>query len=114
MSWKDEYNKALTAFIVKHGSPVTDGRRISLYSGWMAEDYAEIREHLDTCMITKSRIDDSEWDEFMGTFAEPSVQVQHGVDAVVTCVCGQIQGRAFRFTGTFSELVQGVLNESED
>jgi hypothetical protein len=114
MSWKQEYNKALVAFVVGHGSPVRDTTRPSIYSGWMAGDYVEIREHLDTCTIAASRIDDSEWGEFMGTFAEPSVQTQHGVDAVVTCACGQIEGRAFRFTGTFSELVQGVLSESED
>ena len=114
MSWKDEYVKAATAFIVKHGTPVeTDPRRTSAY-GYMARDYQGIMEHIRECSIASSTVVEANWNEFQGTFADEPWSPRKGSDAVITCACGLLEDQPFRYEGTISEMIAGVLAESED
>jgi hypothetical protein len=111
--WKDEYRQASVAFIVKHGSPVeTRPKHRSAY-GWLAKDSMDIREHLDGCSVASATVQESEWEEFNGTFAEPQWQERKGSDAVITCACGLLEGQPFRYDGTFAEMLNGILAEDE-
>lgn len=67
-------------------------------------------EHIKTCGINfaRSSYEDSEWSEFAGTFAEDPWPISHGIDAVVTCQCGKVAGRHWRYTGTHAELLNGI------
>lgn len=115
MSWKEEYKKALADFVVRNGSWVrSDAEPYRSYGGYMARDGNELRAHMIECSVVSADVDDSQWEEFAGTFAEPQWQDRVGMDATITCACGRVQGRVLRYAGTFSEIVQGVLMEGDD
>lgn len=114
MSWREEYVKAATAFIVRHGTPVeTDPRYQSDY-GYTARDYQGIMAHIRNCPVASSAIAEAHWDEFEGTFADEPWSARKGSDAVITCTCGLLTDQPFRYEGTIAEMIAGVLAESED
>lgn len=110
--WKVGYRKALMEALIRDGGVVSSTP--SHYSTW--QDYArsgEIFEHMKSCTVDLDRsteLKDSEWQEFMGTFYEGDETV-HGVDAYVSCSCGEYYQIPMRMTGTFGELVKRVLED---
>lgn len=116
MSWQEEMKAAVVMYILNHGMLVKEGERERFsYSGW--EDYgpgwsgtdnAELREHVFECGMTSLAYDDSEWDEFDGTFAEPPWSTRKGIDATVTCTCTLVENRTWRYTGTMGDLLRAI------
>lgn len=113
MSWKEEYVKATTAFIVRHGTPVETRPKYRSEFWYGASDWADIREHITGCSIASSTVVEAEWSVFDGTFAEPPWSERKGSDAIITCACGLLEGQPFRYEGTISEMIAGVLAEED-
>lgn len=119
--WQSEFHEAIITFLVEHGSLVREGDTRHSYGGWqdytVYEDYdfnkpSGTLKHMRGCQIdfARSAYDDSEWDEFDGTFAEPPWRDCHGIDAIVFCRCGQIAGRRWRYEGTHAELLRSITS----
>lgn len=64
--------------------------------------------HVLACGIASGHWEDKDWQEFAGTFAEYGDQFRHGIDAVVTCKCGRVTYRTFRYTGSHGDLLRGI------
>lgn len=96
---------ALVDFIIQRGSPVTEGNP---YYGWLDGHYTELRMHMAGCrpVYTQCTWQESEWDEFQGTF-DPDIRRQ-GVDLTLTCMCGEISGRTWRYDGGYAELIRAI------
>lgn len=114
MSWKEEYAKATATFIVKHGTPVETRPRYQSEFGYMADDYEDIQDHINGCSIVSFTVVEAEWPVFDGTFAEPQWSERKGSDAVITCACGLLEDQPFRYEGTISEMIAGVLAQDDD
>lgn len=114
-----EYTAIITRAIIKHGSLV---RSDSSLFGWVSdEDYGKGERytwpvgprHSITCGIAKTgRVDEhAYWYEFMGTFYEGDNTV-HGMEVHgVTCNCGRITDRTFRWKESVGEAIRLVMME---
>lgn len=102
---KAAFNRAVIDTLTAKGTPVTTG---SAAYGWMATDYAELRMHMAGCRpdYEASTWEDTNWIEWMGTFQED--EWRQGIDLVLTCKCGLVQGRAWRYTGGYAELIRAI------
>lgn len=110
---KEEYEKILTRSIIKHGSLV---RVDASTFGWMDQDGQgyDFRKprHSSWCEIVKTGQveEDATWYEFAGTFADS--HYKHGMEVHgVTCDCGQIKDRTFRWDAPVGEAIKVVLEE---
>lgn len=119
MRWQEEFKAALIDAIVIKGGKVKDSydlsRYVYSYSGWQdySEDYRDTGAyHIATCAVdaARSTYDDSEWQEFQGTFAEEPWGRRTGIDAVVTCVCGKLDGVRYRYEGGLAELIKFITS----
>jgi hypothetical protein len=114
-----EYEKILTAAIIKNGQLVrTNGGYYGWgdYEGDYGGDFRSPR-HSTTCGIAKTgRVEeDAYWYEFMGTFYEGD-NTKHGMEVHgVSCNCGRITDRVFRWSESPGEAIrivlEGVLTE---
>jgi hypothetical protein len=114
-----EYEKILTAAIIKHGSVVSDSA--SIY-GWVTMDdydlgllggWTNAKKHSSSCGIASTgRVEeDSTWYEFAGTFAT-SDHYKHGMEVhSVTCNCGKLTDRVFRWDASVGEAIRIVMME---
>lgn len=112
MSWKDEYKAAAGRFVLRHGTPRAMEDDHYLVYGWMADDWREMRQHLeshDPASITMGAFRDVEWSQFENTFTDNNEH--HGVEITVTCACGKYTDRVVRYEGTLGEILQGILEE---
>ena len=107
-----EYERILTAAILKHGSLV---RKDASQYGWLdGLEYGEgwkNPRHSVQCGIAKTGriVEDAYWYEFMGTFYEGDNTV-HGMEVHgVTCNCGKITDRVFRWSESPGEAIRIVL-----
>lgn len=107
-AWEQELNSRIVTFVVSNGSLVDP--RASQY-GWMGDDTGE-REHVMECGLRVPACSwaDGEWTEFYGTFAEPASGTHRGVDAVVTCACGLVEGETFRYTGSHGDMLRAITS----
>lgn len=109
-----EYDKIVKNAIIKHGAMVD--LKFSTF-GWedrsgLDTDYRKPR-HSITCGIkSMGRLDeDACWEEFKGTFYEGDTRV-YGMDVHdVTCNCGLITGRTFRWKESVGEAIRLVMME---
>jgi hypothetical protein len=115
MGWHEEMTQTIALYVVEHGALVredcvrSDGR--GSYSMW--EDYGEdafASQHVAGCGIRQCSYADKDWYEFDGTFAEPPWGLRHGTDVAVTCECGLIENRAWRYTGGLADLIKAVTS----
>jgi hypothetical protein len=106
---KAAFHCAVIDVLAAQGEPVTQG---STTYGWQAVDYMELREHMAACspVYEASTWSDSEWTEFIGTFDPPEPRT--GIDAVLTCRCGTVQGRTWRYTGGYADLIRAITEAS--
>lgn len=97
-------HRAVVDAIIQNGSPVSQD---SSY-GWLDSNYAELRVHMAHCRPDYEACtwDDSSWSEFQGTF-DPDVHMR-GIDLKLACRCGLLDGRAWRYTGGYAELIRAV------
>ncbi len=88
--WEAEFKRRMVTFLLSNGSPVRMPDEDTTY-GWLARDYRSIYSHLESCApdMAKCSWDDSEWNEFAGTFAEPQVESRNGMGLKLTCMCGR-------------------------
>ena len=103
---KEEYERILTAAILKNGSLVRNEG--NTYYGWT--DY-EATTHISSCGAAKTGriVEDAYWYEFMGTFYEGDETV-HGMEVHgVTCNCGRITDRVYRWSESPGEAIRIVL-----
>lgn len=110
MSWKDEYKAAAGRFVLKNGSP-REMERDTTY-GWLASDWNEVGEHLRAHAadeVTLGEFQDVEWSQFDGTFVDDSEH--QGIEVTVTCACGRLTDRVWRYEGTLGEILTGILKE---
>lgn len=108
---KAEYEKVLSAAIIKNGSMVDN--RPSQFA-WRDYDTeydgpAGVR-HIYSCgTVSVGEIkEDATWWEFAGTFADD--HYKHGMEVHgVTCNCGKITNRIYRWDAPVSEAIKIVL-----
>ena len=98
MSWLDGMKEALIGYVISHGALVKEsasqrssGQRI--YSGWQEDGWDDATQdetpaltiHMRHCAVDLARScwEDSDWQDFNGTFAEPPWEQCSGTDAVV-------------------------------
>lgn len=116
-----EYEKILTAAIIKHGSIVRQDA--SLY-GWISDEEYSLPfrgpRHSVECGIASTGLveEHATWYEFAGTFAEQD-NYKHGMEVHgVTCNCGKITDRVFRWDAPVGEAIRtvmmGLLEEKVD
>lgn len=113
---KVEYEKILTGAIIKNGTLVLES---SSTFNWMDVSDHEGRrpygqKHSVSCGIAKAgRVEeDATWYEFAGTFAEDGDTYKHGMEVHgVTCNCGKIKDRTFRWDAPVGEAIRIVMME---
>lgn len=114
---KAEYEKILTAAIIKNGTLVA--KDASIYS-WVDDEYeyegrwARGQRHSVSCGIVKTGQvkEDATWYEFAGTFAEDGDTYKHGMEVHgVTCNCGKIKDRVYRWDAPVGEAIRIVMLE---
>jgi hypothetical protein len=100
-----EYDDALRAAIIKHGTLVE--RHPSLY-GWEAT-WTE-QEHAHRCKLASSATpEETAWSEFVDT--EAGNRTSHGVSLVgVSCACGFLRGdRELRWQASVSDITEALF-----
>lgn len=119
-SWKNGFKQALFGFIIDRGGLVQeDGGDIY---GWREYGHDEASGngepaavvHMRGCSadLAASQYEDSRWNQFDGTLAEPPVSTHTGIDAVITCACGQVRNRTWRYTGGYADLIRAITDGS--
>lgn len=114
-AWQTGFKVALYGFILKYGSAVRDDfKAYRSYGSW--EDYydsPDVANHLAECAfdLDECSYKDSDWVEFDGTFAEPSWGQRNGLDAWITCACGKVDHRHWRYHGTYQALMEGLTGK---
>lgn len=112
-TWKDEFRKALFEFIVERGNLVKAGvgRFSQNYGGWADYDNGKAtRKHLKSCGldVSKCSYTDGYWQDFQGTFAEPSWEERSGIDALLFCKCGKLKDSRWRYSGSYADLINEI------
>lgn len=105
---KAAFHEAMIGALLENSSPVDEKPG---YYGWLADDWRELYAHLEACGpdYPKCHWDDSEWTEFAGTFAPPEAGECKGIDMLLTCRCGEIEERAWRYRGEgYAELIRKI------
>lgn len=122
--WQAGFHTALLDYIVRHGELVREDFSNYGYSDWQERgpwkpDYSGTGLHalavhlLDDCAIDieRSSYTDSEWQEFEGSRAGWGRYA--GLDAVITCRCGHVAGRHWRYTEGYATLLRGITGTPE-
>lgn len=113
---KAEYEALVTKAVIRHGNLVD--KSASLY-GWMdqRDDYESGSlwgggpRHIVSCGVasTGKVVEDATWYEFAGTFAEGD-NYKHGMEVHgVTCNCGRLTDRVYRWDANPGEAIRTVL-----
>lgn len=103
--WQEEAHRLVVDFLVHHGSPV---KKEDSFYGWIAPNWMEIYKQVKEVGIDykNSRWDDSEWDEFKGTFYEGDTRTV-GIDA--TIVLKDRTAITFRWQGSPGEMLTAIV-----
>lgn len=115
-SWLAGYRKALLGYVVDNGSVLNMKARRSVYTGWTDYTPEGLRKaaHIRGCRPDPEKsgqVEDSQWSEFDGTFADPPWEQHYGVDASVTCLCGHEKDVPFRLERSLGQIIQGVVTQ---
>lgn len=114
---KAEYEKILTAAIIKNGTLVA--KDASIFS-WMEDEgeyegrWARGPRHSVSCGIAKTgRVEeDATWYEFGGSLTGDQDTYKHGMEVHgVTCNCKKIKNRTFRWDAPVGEAIRVVMLE---
>lgn len=110
MTWKNEYVKAMTSFMLRHGevmgSYVRDEHSESMRDHVMD---MKIREHLSYDGVTVHEMKESAWFQGGDTFTEGIDMT--GIDLIVSCDCGEVDHRRIRYEGPVGEILIGIFME---
>jgi cellobiose phosphorylase len=116
--WQAGYRKAVLKYLLEHGGVRRKGAGRSVYSSWT--DYTpealETLAHMRKCgpdVGKSTQAVDSTWAEFDGTFADPQWGTRHGIDATLTCACGQEKDIPLRLEQSLGELIQGIVTQPD-
>jgi hypothetical protein len=106
--WKTGFNSALTNMILSHGSPSASEEDQSIYYGWISHNFESMRQHLKSCeVISTTDPLPVSWESFDGTFVDS--KTSHGFTMLVTCKCGVIQERLWRWEGSMEDALRYLL-----
>jgi hypothetical protein len=107
--WQAEFQRRIVTYLVKNGSPVSQVPT-GTYGGYLDWNWREINAHVSKCelIFSECKWKDSEWSDFAGTFAESQWSDRTGIDVIVTCQCGYLTDRAFRYTGSRADLLTAI------
>jgi hypothetical protein len=111
--WRVGYKRAVLTAFARKAAVRGNANYYDQGGGLDYDRTTAVYAHLRACTVDPvltAMPTDSSWDEFMGTFYEGD-ETRHGMDATVTCKCGTLRTVPMRLTGTFSELLQAVLEE---
>lgn len=102
--WEAEFHRRTIAFLISKGQAVS--LRESLY-GWASYDRT-LDNHIRACRPAYDRCtwQDHQWTEFAGTFADDNRC--NGIEAVIYCSCGEIDGRHWRYEGSYADLISAI------
>lgn len=109
-SWELEFHKRIVTFLALHGQLVSKDSQGSYDSWW--QDYSragsKVRTHLGNCEVDapRSAWKDGNWSTFNGT-GEPD-RYETGIEAEITCRCGQVAGRRFRYDDGYAALIRAI------
>lgn len=110
-----EYDKALTAVVLRHGFLVKNDP--STY-GWVDYEYyghygKNHRPHHLSCPLTATgKPRETVWREFNGTFNDEDDSV-HGIEiSEVGCACGKLKDRTWRWSANMQEVAEAVFEEA--
>lgn len=111
MTWQDDMLTALIGHLVANGDLVAEKR-----DRFEWRDYAPApAEHLAACRpdLARSSYEDSMWTDWGGSF-EPDT-TGTGMDVIVTCRCGQVTKRRWRYTeGGYAELLRAITATKQE
>lgn len=107
-TWEQELQRRVIDFILRDGSPVDPQAG---YYSWRAHDWERLYRHMAECSPRYEGCTwaDAEWTEFRGTFADDNEC--SGLQAIITCACAEIAGRAWRYRGSYGDLIRGITGE---
>jgi hypothetical protein len=110
-NFKAELSRRVVDVILSESSPVEVDPARNTYYGWLASDWQDVYEHLSKCRpdYAKCTWDDVEWTEFTGTFSDDHDKT--GVEVMLTCACGKLAGRPFRYTGGYADLLRKLTDQ---
>jgi hypothetical protein len=113
MTWKDEYVKAMTAFMLRHGEVM--GTYVRDEHSESMRDHVndvKIRKHLSHDNATVHEMKESRWEQGGDTFTEGTDM--NGIDLIVSCDCGEVDHRRIRYEGSVGEILIGIFMEEMD
>lgn len=123
MIWQDELKQALVGYVIRHGGLVRESAsrkssRQHVYGDWQEygwnddtqDDTPALTVHMRSCTadLDRSSWEASDWLDFNGTLSDPPWEERSGTDAIVYCACGRVQGRRWRYTSGFANLIRAI------
>ncbi len=102
--WKTGFHRAMIDALISQASPLDDNP--SFY-GWIADNWEQTMRRVRNIGIDydRSTYEDSDWDEFQGTFYEGDTR-KHGVD--ITLVLNDGSTARYRWSGQVGDLITQV------
>lgn len=100
-SWKSGYRKALYNYVLRNGT-----------GNYIIEE-REQESHLRSCAVdyTKSQLEESSWDRYWDdSLYDGDTVLEHGVDAEITCACGEVEGLRLRVRASIGQILLDILN----
>lgn len=106
---KAAFHEAVIDALVRSGDPVRTGD--TTYNWVDCYGREDLRGHLAECGLDYGLCSwaASRWSEFLDTFH--GFEDHTGTGAVVSCRCGQVQGRAWRYQGGYAELIRAITED---
>lgn len=110
-----EYERVLKLLVLKHGSLALEDPSIYGWVDYRYYTYANKGQQLHhvICKITSSEVPkEDHWREFNGTFNDEDDSVHGIVLKGVSCACGKLKNREFRWTERMQRVAELVFEEA--
>lgn len=113
--WETGYKRAMLDYLTLNGD-IRIGNEMTEVYGWRntSDQAKEMRVHIFACgpsVENSSAVEPSTWSMFTDTFSPNSEH--EGVDAAITCNCGQLKGVLYRAEEPLGEIIRGVMVAAE-
>lgn len=109
MSMDEEYKSRLREFMAIHGRPVRfDEWGSPDFYGWSDYDAFNHGMKCDWIIPEGATLEEEYYDEFEGTFVDAAHRIGVNVGGV-SCKCRKYTNKTLRYSGSFGNLLRGVL-----